>query len=233
MKYSTIFFDLDDTLINTTVNNLHSLQEIFNKYEFNNYYENFDDFHSVFAPHNLSLWKLYEQNSITKTELKSQRFFVPFRHISSITQEKALEINDAFMFGTAGKKRLIEGATELLDKLKPVYKLVILSNGFEEVQYKKLEKAGLTHYFDKIILSDNLGVNKPHPDLFQHALNVTKACRKETVMIGDNWNSDITGAKNSNIDQIWFNPKGLPAKEFIPTHTVGKLYEIEDILLGR
>ena len=106
----------------------------------------------------------------------------------------------------------------------------ILSNGFREVQYEKIKNSGLLHYFDKIILSEDAGINKPHPDIFTYALKNTNARRAETVMIGDSWEADIAGARDSHIAQIWFNPAGDVANGFEPTHTVEKLIEIKEIL---
>ena len=106
----------------------------------------------------------------------------------------------------------------------------ILSNGFREVQYKKIENSGLKPYFDKIILSDEIGVNKPHADFFMHALKKTNANRSHTLMIGDSWDADIVGAYNSNIDQLWFNPEEHHPNAFTPTYCVKTLSEIKAIL---
>jgi putative hydrolase of the HAD superfamily len=106
----------------------------------------------------------------------------------------------------------------------------ILSNGFREVQYKKIENSGLKSYFDKIILSEDAGINKPHPDMFTYALKNTNSRRDQTVMIGDSWDADMVGAYQSRIAQIWFNPASEPPDGFEPTHTVQTLAEIKDIL---
>ena len=106
----------------------------------------------------------------------------------------------------------------------------ILSNGFTEVQYKKINNSGLGGYFDKIILSEDAGVNKPHPEIFDYALKQTNASAEETIIIGDNWKADIEGARNSNIDQIWLNRNGDNVVGFEPTHIVKSLKEIIDIL---
>lgn len=131
---------------------------------------------------------------------------------------------------TTRKTRLIEGTIELLDYLRPRYRMHILSNGFREVQYKKIENSGLKPYFDKIILSEDAGINKPHPDMFTYALKNTNSRRNQTVMIGDSWDADIVGAHKSRIAQIWFNPTGAPGVDFQPTHTVRSLAEIRAIL---
>jgi len=105
--------------------------------------------------------------------------------------------------------------------------MYILSNGFREVQYKKIENSGLMPYFDKIILSEDAGINKPHPDMFTYALKNTNSKRNQTIMIGDSWDADIVGAHNSRIAQIWLNPAGEAPQGFEPTYTVRSLTEIK------
>ena len=106
------------------------------------------------------------------------------------------------------------------------------SNGFSEVQSRKLARVGMTDYFDGIILSEAAGVNKPSPLFFEYALKQTGLEAKDAIMIGDNYNTDIMGAMLSGIDQIYFNQKGKPlqASDSIPTYTVESLKEIENIL---
>ncbi|MGL5636175.1 MAG: HAD-IA family hydrolase, partial [Bacteroidales bacterium] len=94
----------------------------------------------------------------------------------------------------------------------------------------KLSNSGLNDYFDKVILSDQIGYNKPHPKIFDFALKSTNSRKKESVMIGDNFDTDITGAKNSNIDQIFFKNIGEYDIKFDPTYTVCELQEIQHIL---
>jgi putative hydrolase of the HAD superfamily len=104
------------------------------------------------------------------------------------------------------------------------------SNGFHEVQYKKLAACGLTDYFDTVILSEDAGVNKPAKGYFDYALRVSKAVPETTIMIGDNFNTDIMGAKNAGLDTIYFNRyPDYPAPQPV-THEVASLRDIMDIL---
>jgi len=231
MQYSTLFFDLDDTLWDTVGNSRESLEEVYQLFSFDKYYKTFADFYAVYFPHNLSLWDLYEQHVITKKELMEDRFHTPFKHIKDLTPEKSAIINNEFMMRTASKSRTIDGAKEILELLRPHYKICILSNGFNEVQFKKIKNAGLDNYFDKVILSDDIGVNKPDAELFIYALDKMNTTPDRSIMIGDNWNSDIIGAYNSGIDQIWYNPGNEKPRSFVPTYTIHKLNELKDILL--
>jgi len=98
------------------------------------------------------------------------------------------------------------------------------------MQYKKMDSAGLSSYFDKVILSDIVGVNKPHPDIFAYALNEVGQIRDKVIMIGDNLINDIQGALDYGIDQIWFNPEDISPGDIKPTYTVRSLDEIRKIL---
>ncbi|MFV0539324.1 MAG: YjjG family noncanonical pyrimidine nucleotidase [Dysgonomonas sp.] len=180
--------------------------------------------------HAHSLWMLYSQGKISKKILQRERFIGALTTVEEISDEQALAINDDFISRIMEKGILIEGAKELLDYLYPKYKIHILSNGFTEMQYKKMDSAGLSSYFDKVILSDKVGINKPHPDIFTYALNEVGKNRDEVIMIGDNMVNDIQGAYDCEIDQIWFNPEDISPGDVKPTYIVKKLAEIKNIL---
>lgn len=226
--YATIFFDLDDTLWDTIQNSKESLEEVYHKYQINRFYSTFDQFYNVYLPLNTSLWEKYSKGEITKEELVSTRFKLPFQQFD--VELDSSQMNKDFLNLTASKSRVVDNAFEILDYLKGKYELHIISNGFQEVQQRKIDNAKLTNYFDKVILSDNIGINKPDRRIFDHALELTSTKREEAIMIGDNFDTDITGARNSNIDQVWFNPDGDAAKDFTPTHTISSLLELKSIL---
>ena len=230
MTYKNLFIDLDDTLWDIHLNGRECLEEIYLDYGYAEYYPTFSDYYAVYMPGNLRLWAMYRQGEIRKEELIVERFLAPVRDFGIDDPEYARRLSDDFLDRTTRKTRLVEGALELLDYLKPRYRMHILSNGFREVQYKKIENSGLKSYFDKIILSEDAGINKPHPDMFTYALKNTNSRRDQTVMIGDSWDADMVGAYQSRIAQIWFNPASEPPDGFEPTHTVQTLAEIKDIL---
>ncbi len=230
MTVKNLFIDLDDTLWDIHRNGKECLEEIYIDYGYEKYYPTFDAYYDVYMPNNHRLWALYRDGVIQKDELIVERFLMPVRNFGITDALYAKKLSDDFLERTTRKMKLIDGTIELLDYLKPKYRLHILSNGFREVQYKKIQNAGLAPYFDKIILSEDAGINKPHPDMFTHALKNTNSRRDQTVMIGDSWEADIAGAYNSRIAQIWFNPGQIAPKGFEPTHTVRRLVEIKDIL---
>lgn len=228
--YKNLFIDLDDTLWDIHQNGKECLQEIYIDYNYQRFYPTFEDYYNVYMPSNHHLWDLYRQGKIQKDELIVERFLVPVREFGIDDATYAKNLSDDFLERTTRKIRLIEGTMELLDYLKPKYRMHILSNGFREVQYKKIENSGLSSYFDKIILSEDASINKPHPDIFTYALKNTNSRRDQTLMIGDSWDADIVGARNSRIAQLWFNPQEMEATDFTPTFTVKKLVEIKEML---
>ncbi|MDR0421982.1 MAG: YjjG family noncanonical pyrimidine nucleotidase [Proteiniphilum sp.] len=230
MSYQNLFIDLDDTLWDIRRNGRECLEEIYRDYGYEKFYPSFETYFNVYMPHNYHLWELYGRGEITKATLVAERFLAPVRRFGIDDPEYARRLNDDFLDRTARKTRLIEGALDLLDYLKPRYRMYILSNGFREVQCRKIENSGLKPYFDRVILSEDAMINKPHPGIFSYALKCTNSRRDRTVMIGDSWGADIVGAYRSCIAQIWFNPANGVAVDFEPTYTVRTLAEIKNIL---
>jgi putative hydrolase of the HAD superfamily len=230
MTYKSLFFDFDDTLWDTYRNNKECLEELYADYHFERYYTSFETFFEYYMSHNLALWRQYRMGEINRQTLITERF----RHILIPTgvseAEAALRLNSDFLKRSSLKTYLLPGVSELLAYLKPSYKMYILSNGFRDVQCKKLNLAGLASYFDRVILSEDAGIQKPHKEIFDFALKNTNSRRRETLMIGDSWEADIAGARQAGIDQLWFNPQNLPPGDFIPTYTVRSLAAIQDIL---
>lgn len=228
--YKNLFIDLDDTLWDTYHNNKECLEEIYGDYHFDRYYASFEAFFSIYFPNNVKLWKEYRQGIINKPTLIVERFLYMLRPFGITDTRYILQINDDFLQRTTTKTRLVPGALDLLEYLRPSYRMYILSNGLREVQDKKLVNAGLAPYFDSMILSEDAGINKPHKLIFDFALKNTNSRRQESLMIGDSWDADIAGAHNAKIDQLWFNPEDLPFQNFTPSYTVHSLSEIKKIL---
>lgn len=230
MKYKTLFIDLDDTLWDTYHNNKECLEEIYTVHHFDRYYASFEAFFAIYWPHNEFLWKQYRAGQIDRQTLIIDRFRYMLRPMGIEDTPSVLAINHDFLQRTTTRTRLVAGAIELLDYLRPRYQMYILSNGFREVQDKKLRNSGLAPYFTRMILSEDAGIQKPHKGIFDFALVNTNSRRKETLMIGDCFEADIFGAHQSRIDQLWLNPSELPTQGFSPTYTVKSLEEIKGIL---
>lgn len=230
MKYKSLFIDLDDTLWDTYHNNKECLEELYVDYHWDQHYASFEVFYNIYMPHNMKLWELYRNHEIDRQTLIFDRFHYILSPMGINERSEVLAINNDFLQRTTTKTRLVPGAIELLEYLHPSYRLYILSNGFREVQFKKLTNSGLAPYIERMILSEDAGIQKPHKEIFDFALKNTNSRRNESLMIGDSWEADIVGAYNSRIDQIWLNPEELPAKGIVPTFTVHHLMDITHIL---
>ena len=230
MKYKNLFIDLDDTLWDTYHNNKKCLEELYTDHHFDRYYASFEAFFAIYWPHNELLWKQYRAGEIDRQTLIIDRFRYVLRPLGIEDTQSVLAVNNDFLQRTTTKTGLVPGAIELLEYLRPSYRMYILSNGFREVQDKKLRNSGLAPYFTRMILSEDAGIQKRHKGIFDFALINTNSRRNETLMIGDCFEADIFGAHQSRIDQLWFNPQDLPPQEFTPTYTVKRLEEIKGIL---
>ena len=235
MKYKDLFIDFDDTLYDTHGNAVIALSETFEYFHLDRYFEDPQVFYDAYWTANIDLWTQYAKGEITRDYLIVERFRRPLSVGKGIeiTKELCLEISDKFLDFCASKPGVIDGAHELMDYLKRRgYRMHMCSNGFHEVQYKKLDACGLRDFFDTIILSEDAGVNKPSKAYFDYALKVSGACRETTLMIGDNLQSDILGALNAGLDAMLFNRWQVPLEEFSHnvTFVVDNLCDIMEIL---
>ena len=235
MKYKNLFIDFDDTLYDTHGNAVIALSETFDYFHLDRYFEDPQVFYDAYWTANIDLWTQYAKGEITRDYLIVERFRRPLSVGKGIevTKELCLEISDKFLDFCASKPGVIDGAHELMDYLKRKgYRMHMCSNGFHEVQYKKLDACSLHDYFNTIILSEDAGVNKPSKDYFDYALTVSGANRETTLMIGDNLQSDILGALNAGLDAMLFNRWQVPSEELPQdlTFVVDNLCDIMEIL---
>lgn len=232
-KYHHVFLDLDDTLWDTTINLQESFEELYLQFGYNRYYETFEDFYRVYVARNIQLWEAYGRKEVDKKTLNKERFSYPLIE-AGIAREEAEAMGDAFskvFFPlTATKKRLKPHANELLDYLVPKYTLHILSNGFPGLQQQKMKSAGILDYFDKIILSEDVGVPKPNKEIFNFALSEAKCQVEESIMIGDNPIADIQGADTCGFDTIYYDWTHSHQMVTKPTYHIYDLLEIKNIL---
>ena len=235
MKYKDLFIDFDDTLYDTHGNAVIALRETFEVFHLERFFTDPQVFYDAYWLANIDLWTRYSKGEITRDHLIVERFRRPLSEGKGleVTEALCLEINDRFLDFCSSKPGVIDGAHELMDYLKSKgYRMHMTSNGFHEVQYKKLAACGLRDYFDTIILSEDAGVNKPSPAYFDYALRQSGASRETTLMIGDNLQTDILGALNVGIDALLFNRWDVDANDATPapTFVVSNLRDIIHIL---
>ncbi len=226
MKINHIFFDLDHTLWDFETNSDIAFRTIFNK---NNVHVNIDKFLNYYRNINQKYWKLYREERVSKEALRFGRLKDTFDKINfKIKDEVINNLAVDYIEVLPDSNLLFDGAHDILAHLLPNYELHIITNGFNEVQSKKMEKSDLTKYFKTIITSEDVGVKKPNPIIFEYALEQAKATSRESVMIGDNWEADIMGAKNAGFDVIYCNFNNESVSESIKS--VSNLIEIKKYL---
>lgn len=205
--YDAVLLDLDDTLIDFTKSQEISLRKCYAKYF--HHLVSWDAFQTHYISINRALWDLAEEGKILTSAIGDLRFQqladlyrIPF--LPEIVQfyEEQLIYNSAW----------IEGAEELLDTLKSrAIPVAFITNGFTQMQRDKQKKLGLSRYSPIMVVSDECGVAKPHPKIFQTALDLIQSKPEKTLMIGDSLTSDGQGAKNLKMPFCWFNPQRLPS----------------------
>lgn len=229
-SYQHIFFDLDRTLWDFNKNSEISLNQLFRDYGLQQSFGSFIFFKSRFDYHNGKLWNAYYQNRLKKEELMYRRFYLTLKEAGCDDLELAKEIAADFIDISPLQTSIFPNAHETLSYLRNKgYQLHIITNGFNEVQDRKLSNCDLDQYFTQVITSEDAGANKPSSQIFDYAMNLVDCQPEECIMIGDDLKTDIAGAQKSNIDQIYFN-NSRTKHDKSPTYEVSSLLEITNIL---
>lgn len=201
--YTHIFFDLDNTLWDFETNSRNAMHVIFNQFKLDTVCD-FNLFFKTYSRHNDALWESYRNKEVVKKELIRLRFQNTFTELR-MNGVDANEMNNRYLAEMPNKKLLNEGVTEILSYLKKKrYHLNIITNGFKEVQQKKIETSGLKPFFDKIFISEEIKSPKPEHDIFEYSIKSSNAKKNNSIMIGDDWDVDVLGAVNYGIDAVHY-----------------------------
>ena len=202
-EITDVFFDLDHTLWDFDRNSGLAFATIFEK---NNIGVHLQDFLEVYSPINFQYWKWFREERVTKAQLRYGRFKKTFDVLNiKVTDDTIDMLSEDYILHLPDHNHLFGGAIELLDYLKKNYKLHIITNGFEEVQMKKLKNSNIDVYFETVTTSEAAGAKKPHPRIFEIALKAAKASPGQSIMIGDTYEADILGAARMNMKTICYN----------------------------
>ncbi len=227
MNIKHVFFDLDHTLWDFEKNSDLTFQKLFKDYEID---LDIAVFLEVYKPINFKYWRLYRQEKVSKEQLRYQRLKEAFDAVHfSISDQLIDTLAIQYIKVMPHFNHLFEGAIDILNYLKDKYQLHIITNGFEEVQAKKMKSSKILHYFDQVVTSESVGVKKPNPIIFEHALIVAKATKENSIMIGDSLEADIEGAINFGVKAIYcdFENNNTKSNTF---ETVRSLFEIKQLL---
>lgn len=225
MKYQWILFDADETLF--SFNSYDGLKPMLARYgiEFS------ESDYAAFQAVNQPLWVAYQNKEITAKELQTIRFTA----LSEQTGQDPLTLNHELMQEMALVSKPLENTLETLKALSGKVKMGIITNGFKSLQQKRLDNTDTEGFFEIVVVSEDVGVAKPDPAIFEFAFGLMPKVDKSAVlMVGDTLASDILGANNIGIDSCWFNPHGQENTTGIqPTYEIHSMLELIEIASGQ
>lgn len=225
-KITDIFFDLDHTLWDFEKNSALTFEKILIE---NNVGVALNDFLKVYVPNNLVFWKLYREEKITKSQLRYQRLKVVFDKLGHPIADETIDLLAIeYIAHLSSFNHLFPNTKEILEYLRPKYNLHVITNGFQEIQEKKMKNSNIHSYFDKIVDSEMVGVKKPNPIIFDFALNLVNVAPNEALMIGDSIEADILGAQQVGMNVLHFNSHNEARHEICPM--IYNLGEIKSLL---
>lgn len=202
-----IFFDLDHTIWDFDKNAEETLQELYQIYKLRDLgLLSAQEFIQRYTENNHALWAQYHLGLISKELLRAERFRKTFIELGVEPEKVPHQFEEDYVKISPTKTNLFEGAEKVLAYLQKKYTLHIISNGFRETTLTKMDLSGLNPYFHNVIISEEVGVNKPDKAVFQYALDKAGANLDECIMIGDSLEADIYGAMNFGMKAIFFNP---------------------------
>jgi len=225
-----VYFDLDHTLWDFETNSREALSEIFHEFNLGDKgVRSAQDFINVYEKVNHRMWDAYRKGTLSKARLRKDRFPTALSLFEIKDDKIAIDANEYYLEHSPRKTNLFDHAHDTLDYLKAKYKLFIITNGFQEIQTIKMQESKLDHYFEDVITSEMVGVRKPDPKIFAHALECGNGKAENSVMIGDDADVDVIGAQDCGMKGVFFNPHKLSHEKPV-NHEIESLHELKAIL---
>jgi putative hydrolase of the HAD superfamily len=230
MKYKHLFFDLDHTLWDFDRNSAECIAELYDTFQLADVgVTSAAEFSHHFITINRKLWADYDKNLIEHAYIRKHRFPLVFEALGVDESLIQADLNAEYLKILPLKPHLLESAREILDYLNGRYVMHIITNGFSDIQAVKMNSSEIAHYFTHVITSENANAKKPDPLVFQYAMEISGTNASESLMIGDNYEADILGAKSVNLDTVFYNPQGQLVNDQ-PTYDIRHWIELMAIL---
>lgn len=224
--YLWILFDADNTLFDFDRAEAQALVETFSDrgLAFQ------ADYASLYKRINAEIWGEFELGQITSTRLRAERFERLFR--AAGIEGDAQAFSRAYLPNLAKGSQLIQGAEELVRDLRGTYRLGLVTNGLTDVQRPRLQASAIADCFEVVVVSDEIGVQKPEAGFFEVAFEqMGQPPRSEVLLVGDSLSSDIQGGNGYGLHTCWYNPGGKPADARYPaTYEIRKLVQLKNVL---
>ncbi|MEQ8302470.1 MAG: YjjG family noncanonical pyrimidine nucleotidase [Cyclobacteriaceae bacterium] len=228
-KYKCVIFDLDHTLWDYDTNCTETLSELHAEYKLERSNIKIEEFVRVFMEMNYSLWDQYDLGLIQRDVIRYQRFHRILLSLGVDDYKLSLNLSSEYVSRSPAKGNLMPNAKEILEYLNGKYQMIIITNGFDDIQATKLQSSGIQHYFEDVITSEKIGHKKPAKQIFDYALSRARVSAQDALMIGDNLNTDIKGAHNASVDATYFNPHKRLHNQTVH-HEISDLSELKMIL---
>ena len=229
-KYKHIFFDLDHTLWDTDANSAEALRELYHKHSLQDKGLNsIEAFITKYDEINKKFWDDYSKGKISKQSLRYKRFLLVLQHFGVKNYDLSYSLSEEYVELAPNKNLVQPHAHEVLHYLKNKYILHILTNGFEDAQHSKLKASKMDIHFKHIITPEKAGNKKPSPLIFEYAFKQVKANACDCIMIGDDLEIDILGARAVGMDQVYYNLSGKQHTEKV-SYEIKSLDELMEIL---
>ena len=227
-KYKYLLWDVDGTLLDFLAAERAAIKSLFLKHGFG---ECTDEMISLYSSINVKYWQALERNEITKPQVLIERF-KEFFSLMGLPVEKTDAFNKDYQVALGDTIVYKDDSKELLTKLRDKYVCAAITNGTKIAQSRKLERSGFDRIFEKVFISEELGIEKPNKEFFEKAFSeLGVRDRSEVLVIGDSLTSDIKGGNNAGVDTCWYNPSGKTNDigEKV-TYEIGNLWDIPGIL---
>jgi 2-haloacid dehalogenase len=227
LTYDVVLLDADDTLFDFHRAATYALEATLAAF---GYGAPVDDYMESFRTINARVWREYETGESTSAQIRVKRFVLLLEELRHTADPE--EVSDYYVDRLGETSFMVPGARDLLDALRRQVLLGLVTNGIGAVQRSRLAKSGVGEYFNAVVISDELGIQKPDPRIFAVALERLGATRNDRViMVGDSLQSDIRGAIAAGIDSCWLNLRGKPADaDITPTYAVNTIPEVGAVL---
>jgi YjjG family noncanonical pyrimidine nucleotidase len=229
-EYKCVLFDLDHTLWDYETNSKATLKVLFEEFQLQRKgITSFNYFFETFSRVNLGLWDLYDRGLIGQDVIRKERFHKVFAEAGLEDLALSLKFSSTYLQELPKGENVLPHTKETLAYLHNKYPMIIITNGFDEIQATKLYSAGIHGYFKNIVTSQRAGSKKPSKEIFEFALSEAGHQSADAIMIGDNLQTDIAGARGAGLDTVYFNPSGKPHEERV-TFEITSLQDLRTLL---
>lgn len=225
IKYDTIMFDVDDTILDFKRGEKIALESLLNEIGAPQNSHIINEYRKI----NRMLWRDFERGDTDRDYIFDNRFVMLFKKYG--IEVDGTKMEQKYRGYLDMQHEQVEGASEILDYLHPRCRLYVVTNGVSSTQYKRLSDSNMDRYFQKIFVSDTVGYQKPMREFFETVIaDIPGYDPKKTLIVGDSLNADILGGINMGMDTCWLNRFEEKASVIVPRYEIKALNELCEIV---